>query len=155
MGELVNSLRICGKMRSADDYCVAFHDGCCEAEPVCMYELMMKAADAIEELQATVEGYKSSTNMVFVEKDGETVIEFVPRWIPVKERLPEREKKTYWVCTDTGYQCECRWTNNQFGIRVSDEWGWSIFDIPQYQKVAAWMSLPDPYEPPKEESYGV
>lgn len=52
--ELVNSLRICGKMRSVDDYCVAFHDGCCEAEPVCMYELMMKAADAIEELQKRV-----------------------------------------------------------------------------------------------------
>ena len=52
--ELVNSLRICGKMRSADDYCVAFHDGCCEAEPVCMYELMEQAADAIEELQTTL-----------------------------------------------------------------------------------------------------
>ena len=48
--ELINSLRICGKMRSIDDYCVAFHDGCCEAEPVCMYELMKQAADAIEEL---------------------------------------------------------------------------------------------------------
>lgn len=52
--ELINSLRICGKIRSADDYCVAFHDGCCEAEPVCMYELMMKAAVAIEELQKRV-----------------------------------------------------------------------------------------------------
>jgi len=52
--ELVNSLRICGKMRSADDYCVAFHDGCCEAEPVCMYELMEQAADAIEKLRGAL-----------------------------------------------------------------------------------------------------
>lgn len=50
--ELVNSLRICGKMRSVEDYCVAFPDGCCEAEPACMYELMRNAADAIEELSA-------------------------------------------------------------------------------------------------------
>ena len=64
------------------------------------------------------------------------------KWIPVTEQLPEVERKSYWVCTNTGYQCECRWTNNQFGIGESDEWGWSIFDIPQYQKVIAWMDLP-------------
>ena len=72
------------------------------------------------------------------------------KWIPVTEQLPEVERKSYWVCTNTGYQCECRWTNNQFGIGESDEWGWSIFDIPQYQKVIAWMDLPEPYKPPKE-----
>lgn len=99
----------------------------CENENTQEYKLAVKAADAIEELSK-------------------------PKWIPVTERLPEREKKMYWVCTDRGYQCECRWTNNQFGIRESDEWGWNIFDIPQYQKVVAWMSLPDPYEPPKEET---
>ena len=74
------------------------------------------------------------------------------KWIPVTEQLPEVERKSYWVCTNTGYQCECRWTNNQFGIGESDEWGWSIFDIPQYQKVIAWMDLPEPYKPPKEET---
>lgn len=73
------------------------------------------------------------------------------KWIPVSERLPEKEKRTYWICTDTGYQCECRWTNNRFGIGESDEWGWSIADVPQYHKVTAWMFLPEPYEPPKEE----
>ena len=71
-----------------------------------------------------------------------------PRWIPVTEGLPKAERESYWVCTDTGYQCECRWTNNRFGIGESDEWGWSIFDIPQYQKVIAWMPLP---QPPKKE----
>ena len=86
--------------------------------------MVMEAADAIEELSK-------------------------PRWIPVTERLPKAERKSYWVCTDTGYQCECRWTNDRFGIRESDKWGWKIFDIPQYQKVVAWMPLP---EPPKEET---
>ena len=64
------------------------------------------------------------------------------KWIPVTERLPEEEIKSYWVCTDTKYQCECRWTNNIYGIGGSNEWGGSIFDIPQYTKVVAWMPLP-------------
>ena len=57
-------------------------------------------------------------------------------WIPCGERLPKEEKKIYWVCTDTEYQCECRWTNNRFGIGEG-EWGWSIFDTPQYSKPIA------------------
>ena len=73
------------------------------------------------------------------------------RWISVEERLPTAERKHYWICTDTGYQCECRWTNNLFGFGESDNWGWSIFDIPQYQKVVAWRPLPDTYEQPKED----
>ena len=88
---------------------------------VCSKELMKQVADAIEELSK-------------------------PRWIPVTERLPEEEKKRYWVCTDTEYQCECRWTNNRFGMGEFDEWGWSIFDIPQYSHVVAWMPLPEPPE---------
>ena len=74
-----------------------------------------------------------------------------PRWIPV-EIKPPKEKKTYWVCTDTGYQCECRWTNNRFGMIASDEWGWSIFDTPQYTKVVAWRELPKPYREETEDA---
>ena len=68
------------------------------------------------------------------------------RWIPCSERLPDKKRETYCVCTDTGYQCECRWTNNRFGICDSDDWGWSIFDPPQYSHVIAWMPLPEPYK---------
>lgn len=68
-----------------------------------------------------------------------------PGWIPVEDE-PPKEKNRYWVCTDTGYQCECRWTNNVYGLRESDNWGWSIFDIPQYSKVVAYMPLPEPYK---------
>lgn len=68
------------------------------------------------------------------------------QWIPCSERLPEEEKRRYWVCTDTGYQCQCRWTNDVYGLGASDRWEWKIFDIPQYQKVTAWMPLPEPYE---------
>lgn len=67
------------------------------------------------------------------------------KWIPCSERLPKEEKKTYWICTDTKHQCECRWTNNRFGIGEG-EWGWSIFDTPQYTKVIAWKPLPEPWK---------
>ena len=105
--------------------------------------IIIEAADAIEDLEFVCNRY---------EKDYKDLCSYLPRWIPVTERLPKAERKSYWVCTDTGYQCECRWTNDRFGIIESDEWGWKIFDIPQYQKVVAWMPLPDPYEQPKEET---
>lgn len=67
-------------------------------------------------------------------------------WVPCSERLPKKERRTYWVCTDAETQHECRWTNNRFGMTELDEWGWSIFDTPQYTKVIAWMPLPEPYK---------
>ena len=73
-----------------------------------------------------------------------------PRWIPV-EIEPPKERRSYWVCTDTGYQCQCRWTNNRLGMSELDEWGWSIFDIPQYTKVVAYMPLPTAYERSEDE----
>lgn len=74
-----------------------------------------------------------------------------PRWISVGERLPKEEKMHYWVCTDTGYQCQCRWTNDVYGLGASDRWEWKIFDIPQYQKVVAWMPLPEPWKGEEDE----
>ena len=71
-----------------------------------------------------------------------------PHWIPVTERLPKEEKKIYWCCTNMGIMCECRWTNNRWGLGESEKWGWNIMDVPQYQKVTHWMPLP---QPPKEE----
>lgn len=84
-----------------------------------------------------------------------SVIEDLPsaqpeqRWIPCSERLPEKAEGRYWVCTNTGYQCQCRWTDDVYGIGSNGEWAWKIFDIPQYSHVIAWMPLPDPY---REES---
>lgn len=69
----------------------------------------------------------------------------INHWIPCGEKLPKKEELHYWVCTDTGYQCQCRWTNDVYGFGASDRWDWKIFDIPQYQKVIAWMPLPEPY----------
>lgn len=74
------------------------------------------------------------------------------RWILPVERLPEDEAGTYWVCTDSGYQCQCRWTNaNPICTYMTTDWHWSIFDVPQYSKVIAWRELPEPYRAESEE----
>lgn len=73
------------------------------------------------------------------------------RWIPVSERLPKKQKKSYWICTDGGYQCECRWTNvNPFWTDLTTDWHWHHMDVPSHQKVVAWMPLPEPYKVEKE-----
>lgn len=76
------------------------------------------------------------------------------RWIPCSERLPEKADGKYWVCTDTGYQCECRWTDNVYGLGSNGEWAWKIFDIPQYSHVVAWMPLPEPWRAERREDDG-
>lgn len=79
------------------------------------------------------------------------ICELEQKWIPVTERLPEKESNTYWVCTHNGCQCECRWTNvNPFWSYETTDWHWNIADIPQYTKVVAWMPLPQPYKAESE-----
>lgn len=68
-------------------------------------------------------------------------------WIPCSERSPKEQEKSYWVCTDSGYQCQCRWTNiNHIWTQLTTDWHWHFADIPQYTKVVAWMPLPEPYK---------
>ena len=77
-----------------------------------------------------------------------SVIEPEQQWIPCSERLPKEKEKSYWVCLETGDQCQCRWTNDMYGLGVNkwSKWGWHIMDKPQYSKVVAWMPLPSPYQ---------
>lgn len=66
-----------------------------------------------------------------------------PTWIPCSERLPKKEEATYLICTEGGYMCSCRWTNDMYGLGSNEysEWGWHIMDKPQYAKVVAWMEM--------------
>lgn len=74
-------------------------------------------------------------------------------WIPCSERLPVQEEKSYWICTDGGYQCQCRWTNiNHFWTDLTTDWHWHIVDVPQYSKVVAWKPLPQPWEGADDEA---
>lgn len=138
--ELVKSLRICGRMENIDDNCIAFHDECCEAEPLCMYELMRQAADAIEELtedNAALNG----TVINLLEQIAELS---KPRWIPVTERLPEEDGE-YLVCG--------RWRGKPMQIWICERvnlgpvFGWA--NRAENPVISHWMPLP---EPPKEET---
>ena len=79
-------------------------------------------------------------------------VEPKPHWIPCSERLPEKAEGLYWVCTNTGCQCQCRWTDDVYGFGSNGEWTWKIFDIPQYSHVVAWMPLPEPYQEGEKET---
>ncbi len=105
---------------------------------------MFTAADAIEDLSASVEALKSTTNMVFEETKGRTVIKFESRWIPVAERLPEFEGAVL-----------CMRKSIVYGVRpyqeilYVDEFGFKNFDDIYLADgvVTHWMPLP---EPPKD-----
>lgn len=65
------------------------------------------------------------------------------KWRPASDPPPE-EDGTYLIRTEGGYVCSCRWTNtNPFWTDQTTEWHWCIFDIPQYNKVAEWMPIPE------------
>ena len=98
--------------------------------------LLREAADTIKVQSAKIHAYAMERSTAY----------YNGGWIPVGERLPEYEVGTYWVCTNSGYQCQCRWTNvNPIFTNLTTTWHWNIFDIPQYSKVTAWMPLPEPY----------
>lgn len=66
-------------------------------------------------------------------------------WIPASERLPE-ESDYYMACiyNEISNKCYCRseWlsiNNNYYGELV-----W--IDLKSYEKVVAWMPLPEPYK---------
>ena len=137
--ELISSLRICERINSVNDNCIAFHDGSCEAEPVCMYELMDKAADAIEELLAerdevNADSWKTAFE---VERDEH-------RWIPVEERLPLYGQDVLAVRTyGDGEKCqEVLMAHVAVWNEETGEKWWNATNITH------WMPLP---EPPKEE----
>ena len=98
-----------------------------------------EAADAIEELQATIEGYESSTNMVLVEENGKTVIRFEPKWISATERLPLLNTPV--LATD-GIEVDIAW---MYG--VPPRWITSFTAIDE-NKLTHWMPLP---KTPREE----
>ena len=109
--ELVSVLRECSKLGTRYGMAAIY---------------MEKAADAIEELQSTVEYYAEAGQ------------ELRRAWIPVTERLPGRE----WVL------CKCR-ANIHEVLSLRD--GYWYHD-PQHKYMSGfvthWMPLP---EPPREE----
>ena len=98
-----------------------------------------EAADAIEKLIEVIQNHDFLESLI------------KPHWIPVTEHLPKKKRASYLCRTDGGYCKEVRWTNILYGLVESDNWGWCIFDIPQFSHITHWMPLPPDPEPPKEE----
>ena len=111
------------------------------------------AIDAIRDMQAFEDDngqpylYLYDVMAVFTDEEELPTIHPEPHWIPVTER-PKEEEKSYWVCLEDGGQCQCRWTNDIYGLGANEwsKWGWKKVDLPQFSKVVAYMPLPEPYK---------
>lgn len=62
-------------------------------------------------------------------------------WIPVEERLPEKEYYTALCLTDKNHYCVAVY-NEEYGFRTGD--------IDVEGEIIAWRPLPEPYRPEKE-----
>lgn len=83
--------------------------------------LLLKAADAIEELRLAQEQW--------IEQERNVLLKSIPRWIPVTERLPM-----------TGEKAIC-FGKNGYMIGTYSEFGW-MFPC-YFGKVTHWMHLPE------------
>lgn len=103
------------------------------------------AIKAIEELPNAYNGWSDAYDKAYIIGTLEEVpsADRPQEWIPCSERLPKKERTTYLICTEGGYMCSCRWTNDMYGLGSNEwsKWGWHIMDKPQYAKVVAWMPL--------------
>ena len=129
--ELIKSLRLCREILHEDDSCIEFVDGSCEAFPICAYQLMEKAADAIENL---------TKKLVIAEGESglydalPTVIIREQKWIPVTERLPDKRELVLAYSKFVKMKVDF----------ITDNGKWYLTP-----GVTHWMPLP---EPPKEEA---
>lgn len=102
-------------------------------------ETMKQAADAIEELQQTVQHYKGCSDDWYKEACDYKAL--VPKWIPVTERLPKEYVGVLCYCSRNGqYGCG-EWCKEDNGTIY---WIGLNGMIPTH-----WMPPP---EPPKEET---
>ena len=155
--ELIKSLRLCREIMHEDDSCIEFVDGSCEAFPICAYQLMEKAADAIEELSRENKEIMFRANQLEAMNDaligetGETdalIVASKPRWIPVTERLPAVGKKVLVFSYGNDILTARRHKQKENGYPVFECNG--IFrEMAKPGRISHWMPLP---EPPKEET---
>lgn len=90
-----------------------------------------EAADAIEELQGQIDGW--------IEQERKVMLKSMPRWISVKERLPENDDRMLTVGKRGGIQI-CRYSK---GTKM-----WWTKGNASVATVTHWMPLP---KPPKED----
>lgn len=109
-------------------------------------ETLDAAADAIEELQAQIDGW--------IEQERNALLKSIPKWIPVTERLPEEDTDVLVVRKFLGVKGQVPpSTYVEIASRFGNDW---CADSDEYKinrskhtNPTHWMPLP---EPPKEET---
>ena len=143
VSKLVQSLRFCGDKESVCTACGRYDDmGVDGGTNACMCDLMQKAADTIEALQTELrdEMHRHDRLQDFEVAEAQQLAELraAHRWIPVTERLPEKDVRVLVRLAD-----DSRLYTKIDTDRIHyDNWvRWGTY-------VTHWMPLP---EPPKEE----
>ena len=137
--ELVKALRLCGDSGNIIDECcladcMMLKDGEDERPSNCIDHIMSQAADAIEELTRRLE---------------QALYTPPPRWISVKERLPEAWKPVQ--VTYLGFNTHKPRADMVAYIDDDDGcWHWHDEGTKCIVIITHWMPL---QEPPKEETY--
>ena len=99
-----------------------------------LLDVLMKAADAIEELQTYADLYKDMTEES--QRAARKVIDSYPKWIPLTERLPEYSGD-YLV-----YSIGGNW--EQLSTIEIAFWNDKNFIVQSFFAVTHWMPLPEP-----------
>ena len=120
---------------------------------VCQKELMKQAADAIEDLEFACNRY---------EKDYKALCAYLPKWIPVAERLPEKtgvylawmkwdltEPEEEPSASPIEYDAEEEAFGRWKSYYDAETFGWAGEDFIRYEGITHWMPLPTP---PKEDA---
>lgn len=136
--ELVAALRKCGSVGAGCDGCPFENSGAID-EDWCGDALVLAAADRLEEYVDRCARF-SEEIMVLRERG---------RWIPVEERLPERDDCVA-VCVSGKPQTNITLQNAVELATFSGKEGWILECWPEWESadVTHWMPLP---QPPKGE----
>lgn len=100
-----------------------------------------KLKEMVEELKADQEEVRKYREIGTLEEVREAVEKQKHGWIPVEERLPEKEYDTVLCVTDR---------NHYFVGVYNQEYGFRTGDIDAEGEVSAWRPLPDPYQSERE-----
>lgn len=107
--------------------------------------------DITDDMLRQVQNALAMPAMIMPYDPGQEIVEIVPRWIPVTERLPEKEGR-YIVINESGNVFDAYYDENivdecQFGewVQMFDPVTLGVIDSEwrSYEEITHWMHLPE------------